>query len=206
MNTKLINNIEQFVLEIPKVELHLHIEGAIPLETLFDFIQKRGGEPSIKNLDDLRRKLNYTNFAHFIDLWVWKNTFIKEEKDFEEIAYQVLCNLSKQNVKYVEAHYAPGDYWRQGLSEQGITECLIKGKQRARDDFETCLHRIWVKGLLVLDLVGVSRPFLLTHMLIFIKKQRSEVSDLLLMQVKQQDPNLYGLLLKNLGLNGLDME
>ncbi|MGB3479517.1 MAG: adenosine deaminase [bacterium] len=135
MNTEFIDNIEQFVLEIPKVELHLHLEGAIPLETLFDFIQKRGGEPSIKNLDDLRRKLNYTEFAHFIDLWVWKNTFIKEEKDFEEIAYQVLCNLSKQNVKYVEAHYAPGDYWRQGLSEQGITECLIKGKKRAHDDF-----------------------------------------------------------------------
>jgi adenosine deaminase len=135
MNTKLIDNIEQFILEIPKVELHLHIEGAIPLETLFDFIQRRGRESSIKNLDDLRKKLNYTDFAHFIDLWVWKNTFIKEEKDFEEIAYQVLCNLSKQNVKYVEAHYAPGDYWRQGLSEQGITECLIKGKKRARDDF-----------------------------------------------------------------------
>jgi len=135
MNTKLINNIEQFVLEIPKVELHLHIEGAIPLKTLFDFIQKRGGEASIKNLDDLRKKLIYTDFAHFIDLWVWKNTFIKEEKDFEEIAYQVLCNLSKQNVKYVEAHYAPGDYWRQGLSEQGITECLIKGMKRAHDDF-----------------------------------------------------------------------
>ncbi len=135
MNTKLTDNIEQFILEIPKVELHLHIEGAIPLETLFNLIQRRGGEPSIKNLDDLRTKLTYTNFAHFIDLWVWKNTFIKEEKDFEEITYQVLCNLSKQNVKYVEVHYAPGDYWRQGLSEQGITECLIKGKQRARDDF-----------------------------------------------------------------------
>ena len=135
MNTELIDNIERFILEIPKAELHLHLEGAIPLETLFDFIQKRGGEPSIKNLDDLRARLTYTNFAHFIDLWVWKNTFIKEEKDFEEIAYQVLCNLSKQNVKYVEAHYAPGDYWRQGLSEQGITECLIKGMKRARDDF-----------------------------------------------------------------------
>ena len=135
MNTELIDNIERFILEIPKAELHLHLEGAIPLETLFNFIQRRGGEPSIKNLDDLRARLNYTNFAHFIDLWVWKNTFIKEEKDFEEIAYQVLCNLSKQNVKYVEAHYAPGDYWRQGLSEQGITECLIKGMKRARDDF-----------------------------------------------------------------------
>lgn len=99
MNTKLIDNIEQFTLEIPKAELHLHLEGAIPLETLFSFIQRRGEEPGIKNLDDLRKRLNYTDFANFLDIWVWKNTFIKEEKDFEEIAYQVLCNLSKQNVK-----------------------------------------------------------------------------------------------------------
>ena len=84
MNTIFADKIEQFITEIPKVELHLHLEGAIPLETLFDLIQREGRESSIKNLDDLHRKLTYTDFAHFIEVWTWKNTFIKEERDFEE--------------------------------------------------------------------------------------------------------------------------
>ena len=129
------NELVQFVKEIPKVELHLHLEGAIPLQTLFNFIQRAGTEPSVKSVDDLRRRLAYTDFAHFIELWVWKNTFMKEEEDFEEIAYQVLRDLSEQNVKYVEAFYSPGDYVGRGLSVRGITENLIAGKERARRDF-----------------------------------------------------------------------
>ncbi len=126
---------QRFVDEMPKVELHLHLEGAIPLETLFNFIQREGTEPSIKSADDLRERLAYTDFAHFIDVWVWKNSFIKDERDFDEIAYQVLRDLSAQNVKYVEAFYSPGDYVGRGFSVQGIAERLLEGKERARRDF-----------------------------------------------------------------------
>ncbi len=130
-----ISNLNKLILEMPKTELHLHLEGAIPLETLYDFIQRRGGDPSIASIEDLKKKLVYTDFRHFIDVWTWKNTFAKEEKDFEEVVFKVLRNLSKQNVKYLEAFYSPGDYWRQGLSVQGITEYVIKGKERAYHDF-----------------------------------------------------------------------
>jgi adenosine deaminase len=126
---------EQFIREMPKVEIHLHLEGAIPHETLLAQIRRKGTEPSIKTVDDLKRKLTYTDFPSFIDLWVWKNTFIRDERDFEEIAYAVLAGLSRQHVKYVEAFYGPGDYSRQGLSVEGITESVIAGKERARRDF-----------------------------------------------------------------------
>ena len=127
--------LERLIMSIPKTELHLHIEGAIPLEVLFSFIQREGGEPSIKTVDDLQKRFTYTDFAHFIKTWIWKNTFITEERDFEDIAYSVLRNLKTQNVKYVEAFYSPGDYQRQHLSPQGITEHLIRGKDRAYRDF-----------------------------------------------------------------------
>jgi adenosine deaminase len=129
------NRIEGLIQAAPKTELHLHLEGAIPLETLYALIQRQGGDPSVNSIEDLEQKLTYTDFAHFIELWIWKNTFITEEQDFETIAYQVLRNLSEQNVKYVEAFYSPGDYTHKGLTVQGITEYLIKGKERARQDF-----------------------------------------------------------------------
>jgi adenosine deaminase len=130
-----LDNFDKLIVEMPKTELHLHLEGAIPLGMLFNLIEKRGGDPSVSSLEDLERKLVYTDFEHFIDAWTWKNTFIEEERDFEEIAFQVLRDLSEQNVKYVEAFYSPGDYWRQSLSVQGITEHIIKGKERAYHDF-----------------------------------------------------------------------
>ncbi len=151
MNQNPTGKMEQFIQAIPKVELHLHLEGAIPLETIFNLIKRAGGEESIKNLDDLRRKLIYTDFANFIDVWTWKNTFIRMEEDFEEIVYRVLESLSKQNVKYVEAFYSPGDFWRVGLSVKGITEYLIKGKERAYHDFG-------IQSELIIDLIRDHGP------------------------------------------------
>jgi adenosine deaminase len=135
----------QMVVKVPKVELHLHLEGAIPLETLFHLIQKKG-EPSIKNIGDLQRKLIYTDFDHFIDTWIWKNTFITEERDFEGITYDILCSLTHHHVKYVEAFYSPSDYFGQGFSTQKITEYVIKGKERA---YRAC----GIRCGLILDIV-----------------------------------------------------
>lgn len=143
--------IGKFIEEMPKTELHLHLEGAIPLETLYELILRGGGDSSIQTIEDLEKKLTYTDFSHFIDVWTWMTTFIKEERNFEEIAYQVLRNLNEQNVKYVEAFYSPGDYWRLGLSVQKITEYMIKGKQRAYNDFG-------IRSELILDLVRNHGP------------------------------------------------
>jgi adenosine deaminase len=145
------DTLEHLVAEIPKVELHLHLGGAIPLQVLFTFMQREGSEPSIRTIDDLQKRFTYTDFAHFIETWVWKNKFITHERDFEDIAYSVLRNLSSQNVKYVEAFYSPGDYLTQGLSLQGITDHLIKGKKRAYHDFGICCE-------LIMDLVRNDGP------------------------------------------------
>lgn len=151
MNDKRIERVERFIRKMPKAEIHLHLEGAIPHETLLAQIHRKGTEPEIRTVDDLKAKLTYTDFPSFIDLWIWKNTFIESEKDFEQIAYDMLEGLSRQNVKYVESFYAPGDYSRFGLSTEGITECVIAGKERARRDFG-------IRCELILDLIRDHGP------------------------------------------------
>jgi len=54
---------------LPKIELHLHLEGAIPHEALWQLVGKYGGDPDLPNLDALRRRFTYRDFAHFIDTW-----------------------------------------------------------------------------------------------------------------------------------------
>jgi adenosine deaminase len=136
---------------MPKVELHLHIEGAIPPETMYDMARSSGNGPSVGSIADLRSKLTYTDFANFIELWTWMTTLIREEAHFEEIAYQVLRTLDGQNVRHVEASYSPGDYWRQGFSVEGITESLVRGKERAWRDFG-------IRCELIIDLIRDHGP------------------------------------------------
>ncbi len=145
------NTLTTQVARIPKVELHLHIEGAIPPETMLALIHRQEPASSIRTVEDLQRRFTFTDFAHFLELWCWKDRFITSERDFEEIAYQVLHNLHEQNVKYLEAHYSPGGYHEQGHSTQAITENLIAGRNRAFQDFG-------IRCEFILDLIRQHSP------------------------------------------------
>ena len=107
--------------EIPKVELHLHLEGAIPYDALWEVVTKYGGDPSIPDLEALKRRFTYRDFPQFIDTWIWKNRFLREYEDFTFIAEAVARDLARQNIRYVEAFYSPSDFARHGLEVQELT-------------------------------------------------------------------------------------
>jgi adenosine deaminase len=127
--------LREFARKIPKVELHVHLEGAIPLPTLLAFVRRAGAEPEIRTVDELRARLAYPDFQGFLETWVWKNSFIAEVEDFAGMAYDVLAGLHAQNVPYVEMHYSPGDYRDRGFTVDDVTGAVLAGASRARDDF-----------------------------------------------------------------------
>jgi adenosine deaminase len=115
---------------VPKAELHLHLEGAIPLDALWKLVQKYGGDPSVSNLQTLKDKFQYRDFPHFIQTWIWKNQFLREYDDFTLIAEAVARDLVCQNIRYAETFYSPSDFFRHGLETQLITEAIRRGLNR----------------------------------------------------------------------------
>ncbi len=71
---------------LPKVELHVHLEGAIPHAALWKLIEKYGGDPSVPDIEALEKRFEYRDFSHFIKTWSWKNRFLREYEDFSLIA------------------------------------------------------------------------------------------------------------------------
>lgn len=116
---------------VPKVELHLHLEGAIPLPALWALIQKYGGDPAVPDLTALAARFQYRDFRHFIATWVWKNGFLREYEDFTLIAEAVARDLARQNIRYAEVFYSPPDFTRHGLTVAGITAAVRQGLARA---------------------------------------------------------------------------
>lgn len=115
---------------VPKVELHLHLEGAIPLPALWQLMEKYGGDPAVPTLQGLAERFRYTDFHHFISTWVWKNSFLREYEDFAFIAEAVATDLLRQNIRYAEMFYSPPDFARQGLQTQRLTEAIRAGLLR----------------------------------------------------------------------------
>lgn len=133
---------------LPKVELHLHLEGAIPLPCLWQLVQKYGGDPEVPTIDALAMKFRYRDFDHFLDTWVWKNSFLREYEDFTLVAAEVARDLVSQNVLYAEAFYSPGDYRQRGSEPQRITEAIRKGLRQVPQ----------IEVLLITDLIRDHGP------------------------------------------------
>jgi adenosine deaminase len=112
---------------VPKVELHLHLEGAIPHDAIWDLLQKYGGDPAVATRPALAEKFVYRDFPHFIQVWTWLTGFLREYDDFEFIARQVARDLLRQNIQYAEVFYSPADFLPAGLTPQRITEAIRHG-------------------------------------------------------------------------------
>ena len=116
--------------QLPKIELHIHLEGAIPHVALWELIQKYGGDPSVPDLRTLEKRFEYRDFSHFIETWSWKNQFLREYEDFTYIAEQTAHDLVSQNVRYAEMFFSPSIFARHGLRVQNLTEAIRAGLSR----------------------------------------------------------------------------
>ncbi len=115
---------------VPKVELHLHLEGAIPLPALWQLMQKYGGDRDVPDQQTLESRFRYRDFPQFLNTWVWKNSFIREYEDFTYLAEAVARDLASQNIRYAEVFFSPPDFSVHGLQTQRITEAVRAGLAR----------------------------------------------------------------------------
>jgi adenosine deaminase len=119
---------------IPKVELHVHFEGSVPHDTLFDLIQKYGGDPSIPDVSALSKRFEYKDFPEFINTWSWKNQFLREYEDFTYVAEVVAGKMADQNIRYAELFYSPSIFERHhSLNVQELTEAIRRGLSKVHD-------------------------------------------------------------------------
>jgi adenosine deaminase len=120
---------------IPKIELHLHLEGAIPHAVLWELLQKYGGDSAAPTVEELARKFIYRDFPHFLETWTWTISLLREYDDFEFIAEAVAHDLARQNIRYAEMFYSPADFlFRQvPLETQRLTEAIRRGLKRVPD-------------------------------------------------------------------------
>jgi adenosine deaminase len=147
---------------LPKVELHLHLEGAIPHDALWELLKKYGGDPNVRTKEDLARKFVYRDFPHFLQVWTWMSRLLREYEDFEFIATEVARDLARQNIRYVEAFYSAADFLPAGLEPQRLTEAIRNGLKRVAD----------VEVALIADLVRDYGPERGARMLAAIKEVR----------------------------------
>jgi adenosine deaminase len=83
-------NLSEFIRQMPKVELHVHVLGAIEPETLLKLAHTHGVELPANSLEGLRQWYTYTDFAHFLEIYLKIAECLRTPDDIELITREFL--------------------------------------------------------------------------------------------------------------------
>ena len=129
-------SLPDFIREMPKVELHVHLEGSIRPSTLLTLAERNSVALPAQDLKGLREFYRFTDFDHFIRVYFTISGCLKTIADFSLIAYEFGADMARQNIRYAEVTFTPyTNVTNTGLTFDEVLAGLNDGRARARADF-----------------------------------------------------------------------
>ena len=93
---------EDFIRGMPKVELHLHIEGTLEPELLFELAERNGVKLRFGSIEELRAAYDFTDLQSFLDIYYESASVLLHEQDFYDLAWAYLERAHAQSVRHAE--------------------------------------------------------------------------------------------------------
>lgn len=122
--------LSELIRVMPKAELHLHIEGTLEPELMFELARKNGIQLRFKTVQEVREAYAFQNLQSFLDIYYEGAQVLQTEQDFYDLARAYLDKVDRENVQHVEIFFDPQTHTERGVS----FETIIKGLRRAFDD------------------------------------------------------------------------
>lgn len=119
---------ERDITTIPKVELHVHLNGSITESTASELARRHGADPSqALKLVNGRYPGRYPDFGGFLDAYLAANEFVRTPEDLELVASEFALAQAAQNVVYSEAIFTAMIYIRNGMEPAAMWAAIRRG-------------------------------------------------------------------------------
>lgn len=122
-----------FINQLPKAELHVHIEGTLEPELMFALAQKNNIELSYKSVEEVRNAYNFTSLQSFLDIYYAGANVLITQSDFFDMTWAYLLTCKAQNILHTEIFFDPQTHTKRGINFEtvvkGITQALQKGEK-----------------------------------------------------------------------------
>jgi adenosine deaminase len=121
-------------LTLPKAELHLHIEGTLEPELMFELARRNGIALPYPDAEAVRRAYSFTNLQSFLDVYYQACSVLIHERDFYELTAAYLARARDQGVRHAEIFFDPQTHTARGVRLEaivgGIARALAEAEQR----------------------------------------------------------------------------
>ncbi len=128
-----MSSIESFIRAIPKAELHLHIEGTLEPEMVFELAGKHGVALPYPSVEALREAYSFTDLQSFLDIYYAGADVLRDESDFHALTAAYLRRAHADGVVHVEIFFDPQTHTVRGVPFDavinGIRSALLEGQR-----------------------------------------------------------------------------
>ena len=120
---------------VPKIELHVHLEGAVRPKDLFEMAARNQFSLPARNVPELVELYRFRNFEHFLELWRMTTPAIQRSRDFRQVVVSYAEEAVSHGAVYVEGIFTPSERVSGGASWDEVFTGFCDGAAEAKERF-----------------------------------------------------------------------
>jgi adenosine deaminase len=125
---------KKFLTLLPKAELHMHLEGSLEPELMFEIAQRNNITLSQHSVQEVRAAYQFNNLQDFLDIYYQAANVLQNEQDFYDLTWAYLKRCHAETVLHTEPFFDPQTHTDRGIPMQviieGISRALRDGEQQ----------------------------------------------------------------------------
>lgn len=129
-----MSHIVRFIEEMPKAELHLHIEGSLEPEQMFALAQRNEVDLPYDSVEAVRQAYDFSNLQDFLDIYYRGMSVLQTRADFHDLTWAYLTRVHAQNVTHTEIFFDPQGHTERGVAFETVLDGIEEALIRARDE------------------------------------------------------------------------
>ena len=134
MMPAIAGELTNFARHLPKAELHVHIEGTLEPELMFELARRNGVQLPYASVDEVRRAYVFSDLQSFLDIYYAGCRVLLKEQDFYDLTWAYMTRAASQGVHHTEIFFDPQTHTDRGVPFElvvtGIHRALEDGRQR----------------------------------------------------------------------------
>ena len=127
-------SLDHFIRRIPKAELHIHIEGSLEPELMFELAERNGVRVRHTSVLQLRRAYDFVDLQSFLNIYYEGARVLCTARDFYDLTTAYVRRAAADNVRHAEIFFDPQTHTQRGIPFETVVEGITAGLRDARSD------------------------------------------------------------------------
>ena len=124
---------KEFIQNLPKAELHLHIEGTLEPEMMFELAQRNNIDLPYKSVSEVKEAYDFEDLQSFLNIYYQGSEVLQTERDFYDLTWAYLQKAAKDNVRHTEIFFDPQTHTDRGIAFETVYQGIYKALQDGKD-------------------------------------------------------------------------